>query len=205
MLRSGHLWFDEWYENETAESKAKLVSAMMDIDDDNDDDNNKTIMESENVARHHNKTFNTVEYAEYSFDTSVKRPSPHSSPEPETKRQAFEVDGLSNYFSAAQDDAKFKAMNSNVNKMITPHAIEIVEQITSNNNNPSELERIQRECVSMVETLKALHEEEKQLREANSFLAHCAVVMGCTAGLDGGTRRGARRKAAAKKAASTAP
>lgn len=188
MLRSGHLWFDEWYENETAESKAKLVSAMMDIDDDNDDDNNKTIMESEDVARHHNKTFDTVEYAEYSFDTSVKRPSPHSSPEPETKRQALE-----------------EAMNSNVNKMITPHAIEIVEQITSNNNNPSELERIQRECVSMVETLKALHEEEKQLREANSFLAHCAVVMGCTAGLDGGTRRGARRKAAAKKAASTAP
>jgi hypothetical protein len=95
-------------------------------------------------------------------------------------------------------------MNSNLDK-ITTNAIEIVERMTSNNNNPSELERIQRECVSMVETLKALHEEERQLREANNFIAHRAVVMGCTAGLDGGTRRGARRKAAAKKAASTAP
>jgi hypothetical protein len=57
----------------------------------------------------------------------------------------------------------------------------------------------------MVETIKALHEEEKQLREANNFLAHRAIVMGCTAGLDGGTRRGARRKAAAKKVISTAP
>jgi hypothetical protein len=104
--------------------------------------------------------------------------------------------------SAAQDDAKFKdeesaRMISNVNKIISTNDIEIVEQITSNNNNnnPSELERIQRECVSMVETIKALHEEEKQLREANNFLAHRAIVMGCTAGLDGGTRRGARRKA----------
>eukprot|EP00578_Thalassiosira_sp_NH16_P004076 CAMPEP_0181138300 /NCGR_PEP_ID=MMETSP1071-20121207/34171_1 /TAXON_ID=35127 /ORGANISM="Thalassiosira sp., Strain NH16" /LENGTH=77 /DNA_ID=CAMNT_0023225123 /DNA_START=477 /DNA_END=710 /DNA_ORIENTATION=- len=57
----------------------------------------------------------------------------------------------------------------------------------------------------MVETLKDLHEEERQLREANSVFAHRAVLMGCTAGLDGGTRRGARRKAAAKKAAATTP
>mmetsp|Transcript_52392 Transcript_52392/g.111324 ORF Transcript_52392/g.111324 Transcript_52392/m.111324 type:complete len:98 (-) Transcript_52392:323-616(-) len=66
-----------------------------------------------------------------------------------------------------------------------------------------ELERIQRECASMVKTLKSLHEEESQLREANRILAQRAVLMGCTAGLDGGTRRGARRKAAAKKAANS--
>ena len=70
--------------------------------------------------------------------------------------------------------------------------------------NPSELQRIQRECTSMVKSLKRLHEEERQLREANIFLAHRAVVvMGCTAGLDGGTRRGARRMAAARKASSS--
>mmetsp|Transcript_1088 Transcript_1088/g.1947 ORF Transcript_1088/g.1947 Transcript_1088/m.1947 type:complete len:108 (+) Transcript_1088:146-469(+) len=68
-------------------------------------------------------------------------------------------------------------------------------------NSTSELERIQRECASMVKSLKSLHEEERQLREANHILAQRAVLMGCTAGLDGGTRRGARRKAAAKKAA----
>ncbi len=55
----------------------------------------------------------------------------------------------------------------------------------------------------MIDTLKALHEEETQLRAANKFLAHRAALMGCTAGLDGGTRRGARRKAAAKKASAT--
>lgn len=175
----------------------------MDIDDDNDDGNNTTIMERETVARHHNKTFDTVEYAEYAT---------HSSPEPETKRQALEVDVLSNFSALpqinaeqtlimrARDDSKLKAQ-----KIITTNAIEIVEQMTSMYNNPSELERIQRECVNMVETIKTLHAEERQLREANNFLAHRAVVMGCTAGLDGGTRRGARRKAAAKKAASTAP
>mmetsp|Transcript_71 Transcript_71/g.108 ORF Transcript_71/g.108 Transcript_71/m.108 type:complete len:103 (+) Transcript_71:12-320(+) len=74
---------------------------------------------------------------------------------------------------------------------------------SSDMNDPSELERIQRECASMVKTLKSLHEEERQLREANHILAQRAVLMGCTAGLDGGTRRGARRKAAAKKAATT--
>lgn len=68
-------------------------------------------------------------------------------------------------------------------------------------SSTSELERIQLECASMVTTLKDLHDEERQLREANKIFAHRAVLMGCTAGLDGGTRRGARRKAAAKKAA----
>jgi hypothetical protein len=55
----------------------------------------------------------------------------------------------------------------------------------------------------MIETLKVLHEEEMQLRATNKFLAHRAALMGCTAGLDGGTRREARRKAAAKKAVAT--
>ena len=184
--------------NREVQVEALSSRSTMDIDDDNDDDgNNTTIMERETVARHHNKTFDTVEYAEYAT---------HSSPEPETKRQALEVDDFSALpkINAEQTDAKFKAMSSNLDK-ITTNAIEIAEQMTSMNNNPSELERIQRECVNMVETIKTLHAEERQLREANNFLAHRAVVMGCTAGLDGGTRRGARRKAAAKKAASTAP
>eukprot|EP00579_Thalassiosira_antarctica_P026597 CAMPEP_0202014614 /NCGR_PEP_ID=MMETSP0905-20130828/29627_1 /ASSEMBLY_ACC=CAM_ASM_000554 /TAXON_ID=420261 /ORGANISM="Thalassiosira antarctica, Strain CCMP982" /LENGTH=63 /DNA_ID=CAMNT_0048574565 /DNA_START=64 /DNA_END=251 /DNA_ORIENTATION=+ len=56
---------------------------------------------------------------------------------------------------------------------------------SSDMNDPSELERIQRECASMVKTLKSLHEEERQLREANHILAQRAVLMGCTAGLDG--------------------
>ena len=64
----------------------------------------------------------------------------------------------------------------------------------------SELERIKKECSSMIKTLKVLHEEEQQLHEANSNFAQRAMIMGCTAGLDGGTRRGARRKAAAKEA-----
>ena len=64
----------------------------------------------------------------------------------------------------------------------------------------SELERIKKECSSMIKTLQVLHEEERQLREANRNLAQRAMIMGCTAGLDGGTRRGARRKAAAKEA-----
>ena len=55
----------------------------------------------------------------------------------------------------------------------------------------------------MIQTLKALHDEEMQLRASNKFLAHRAAVMGCSAGLDGGTRREARRRAAAKKAAVT--
>ena len=64
----------------------------------------------------------------------------------------------------------------------------------------SELERIKKECSSMIKTLQVLHEEEQQLHEANKNFAQRAMIMGCTAGLDGGTRRGARRKAAAKEA-----
>ena len=64
----------------------------------------------------------------------------------------------------------------------------------------SELERIKKECSSMIKTLQVLHEEERQLHEANKNFAQRAMIMGCTAGLDGGTRRGARRKAAAKEA-----
>ena len=64
----------------------------------------------------------------------------------------------------------------------------------------SELERIKKECSSMIKTLQVLHEEERQLREANKNFGQRAMIMGCTAGLDGGTRRGARRKAAAKEA-----
>jgi hypothetical protein len=74
---------------------------------------------------------------------------------------------------------------------------------SSNNTQTSELQRIQRECASMAGALLELNEEERQLREANAFLARRAMVMGCTAGLDGGTRRGARRKAAAKKIAAS--
>jgi len=74
---------------------------------------------------------------------------------------------------------------------------------TTNNNTTEELQRIQKECASMIETLKELHDEEMQLRASNKFLAHRAAVMGCTGGLDGGTRREARRKAAAKKAVAT--
>ena len=67
----------------------------------------------------------------------------------------------------------------------------------------TELERIKRECASKVKTLEELHEEELQLREANTFLAQRAALMGCSGGLDGGTQRVARRIAAAKKAAAT--
>jgi len=72
----------------------------------------------------------------------------------------------------------------------------------NNNNNSVELEKIKKECSSMINTLQELHEEERELREANTNLSQRALLMGCTAGLDGGTRREAKRKAAAKKAAS---
>lgn len=57
-----------------------------------------------------------------------------------------------------------------------------------------ELERIKEECSGMINTLKALHDEEKRLREGNQILAQQAVIMGCTAGFDTGARRGAGRK-----------
>jgi len=77
-----------------------------------------------------------------------------------------------------------------------------------------ELERLKQECSEMINTLKALHDEEKRLREGNHILAQQAVIMGCTAGFDAGARRGAGRKrpasassnnAAAKKAAVSKP
>jgi hypothetical protein len=74
---------------------------------------------------------------------------------------------------------------------------------SSEPESSDELHRIQQECATMIQTLKALHDEEMQLRASNKFLAHRAAVMGCSAGLDGGTRREARRRAAAKKAAVT--
>lgn len=73
-----------------------------------------------------------------------------------------------------------------------------------------ELERLKKECSGMINTLKALHDEEQRLREGNHILAQQAVIMGCTAGFDSGARRGAGRKrpasassnnSAAKKAA----
>eukprot|EP00984_Skeletonema_dohrnii_P001948 scaffold657_cov72-Skeletonema_dohrnii-CCMP3373.AAC.1 len=77
-----------------------------------------------------------------------------------------------------------------------------------------ELERLKQECSEMIYTLKALHDEEKRLREGNHILAQQAVIMGCTAGFDAGARRGAGRKrpasassnnSAAKKAAVSKP
>ena len=56
-----------------------------------------------------------------------------------------------------------------------------------------ELERLKKECSGMINTLKALHDEEQRLREGNYILAQQAVLMGCTAGLDSGARRGAGR------------
>ena len=53
----------------------------------------------------------------------------------------------------------------------------------------TELERIKKECTGMITTLKALHDEEKRLREGNQILAQQAVIMGCTAGLDAAARR----------------
>ncbi|KAL9183534.1 hypothetical protein ACHAXT_004390 [Thalassiosira profunda] len=67
----------------------------------------------------------------------------------------------------------------------------------------TELHRLQQECASMVTTLKALHDEEQELRESNAALAQRAMWMGCTAGLEA-TRRGAKRKAAAAAAAAAA-
>lgn len=57
-----------------------------------------------------------------------------------------------------------------------------------------ELERLKKECSGMINTLKALHDEEQRLREGNHILAQQAVIMGCAAGFDSGARRGAGRK-----------
>lgn len=57
----------------------------------------------------------------------------------------------------------------------------------------TELQHIQSECTSMTTTLKQLHDQEIKLRLANELLAQQAILMGCTGGLDGGTKR-ARKK-----------
>lgn len=65
-----------------------------------------------------------------------------------------------------------------------------------------ELERIKIECSGMINTLKALHDEEKRLKQGNQILAQHAVMMGCTAGFDSGAKRGAGRKRPAVAVAS---
>ena len=67
----------------------------------------------------------------------------------------------------------------------------------------TELERIKKECTGMINTLKALHDEEKRLREGNQILAQQAVIMGCTAGLDAAARRGVGRKRLATSSATS--
>ena len=91
--------------------------------------------------------------------------------------------------------------NSNVNTADGGSSSAVQGADLNKGASSSELEKIQQECASMINTLKTLHEEERQLRESNTFLAQLAALMGCTRGLDGGTRRGARRIAAAKKKA----
>ncbi len=66
-----------------------------------------------------------------------------------------------------------------------------------------ELERIKEECSGMINTLKALHDEEKRLKQGNQILAQHAVMMGCTAGFDTGAKRGAGRKRPASAAAAS--
>ena len=63
----------------------------------------------------------------------------------------------------------------------------------SNNNDPSELDLIKRECVEMVATLKQLHEEEENLRKENKILAQQAVLAGSKGGLDGAKKRGRKK------------
>ena len=65
-----------------------------------------------------------------------------------------------------------------------------------------ELERIKEECKGMINTLKALHDEEMRLKQGNQILAQHAVMMGCTAGFDSGAKRGAGRKRPAVAVAS---
>lgn len=66
-----------------------------------------------------------------------------------------------------------------------------------------ELERIKEECSGMINTLEALHDEEKRLKQGNQILAQHAVMMGCTAGFDTGAKRGAGRKRPASAAAAS--
>ena len=71
------------------------------------------------------------------------------------------------------------------------------------NDVNEELERIKEECSGMINTLNALHDEEKRLKQGNQILAQHAVMMGCTAGFDTGAKRGAGRKRPASAAAAS--
>lgn len=71
------------------------------------------------------------------------------------------------------------------------------------NDVNEELERIKEECSGMINTLKALHDEENRLKQGNQILAQHAVMMGCTAGFDTGAKRGAGRKRPASAAAAS--
>jgi hypothetical protein len=79
-------------------------------------------------------------------------------------------------------------------------AVEPKEE-TRHLDNHVELERLKKECSGMINTLKALHDEEQRLREGNHILAQQAVLMGCTAGFDTGAKRGAGRGRVTKRPA----
>ena len=57
-------------------------------------------------------------------------------------------------------------------------AVEPKEE-THHLDNHVELERLKKECSGMINTLKALHDEEQRLREGNHILAQQAVIMVC--------------------------
>ena len=111
----------------------------------------------------------------------------------------------------ATDGASSVIMSSGGDSAVEP------KEETLHLDHHVELERLKKECSGMINTLKALHDEEQRLREGNHILAQQAVLMGCTAGLDSGARRGAGRgrvkrpasassnDSAAKKAAVTKP
>ncbi|KAL3804008.1 hypothetical protein HJC23_006399 [Cyclotella cryptica] len=69
----------------------------------------------------------------------------------------------------------------------------------SNNNNPSELDLIKKECSEMIAVLKELHEEETNLRKENEILAQQAVLAGSKGGLDGAKKKGRKKPAPASK------
>ena len=80
-------------------------------------------------------------------------------------------------------------------------AVEPKEETHHLDNHDVELERLKKECSGMINTLKALHDEEQRLREGNHILAQQAVLMGCTAGFDTGAKRGAGRGRVTKRPA----
>src|SRR5210317_1723809 len=85
----------------------------------------------------------------------------------------------------------------------TVEAAATAAPIVKHNGVKEELERIKEECSGMINTLKALHDEEKRLKQGNQILAQHAVMMGCTAGFDTGAKRGAGRKRPASAAAAS--